>query len=284
MIIKSISHLSFLAIFSIIILTVFSCTSTKKNTTNVLNQPRRTVDTPVREKPIIIEPVVVETAPVLLNSLTKEEKAQGWKLLFDGSSTDGWHAYGSRTIGNAWRVKDGLFYLDAQNKDGWQVKSGGDIVTDEVYSNFELQLEWKIEKNGNSGICIYVHEDKDKYPYMWSTGPEMQILDNDGHSDGKIVKHRAGDLYDLISSKENAVKPVMTWNKVKIVSNNGKLDFYLNGINVVSTTMWNTNWYNLIANSKFGTMPGFGTFQSGRIGLQDHGNNVWFRNIKIRRL
>lgn len=223
-------------------------------------------------------------AVVPMNVLTPREKAEGWALLFDGASTDGWHAYGSRTIGNAWRVANGDLYLDASNKDGWQIKSGGDIVTDEEYGNFELQLEWKIEKGGNSGICIYVKEDKNQYPYMWNTGPEMQILDNNGHPDGKIHKHRAGDLYDLIASKTEPVNPPMEWNRVTIRSLNGKLDFYLNGENVVSATMWNDAWNHLIAGSKFKNMAGFGAFRTGRIGLQDHGNNVWFRNIKIKRL
>jgi hypothetical protein len=118
---------------------------------------------------------------------------------------------------------------------------------------------------------------------MWVTGPEMQILDNNGHPDAKITKHRAGDLYDLITAKE-VVKPVGEWNLAEIVSNNGKLEFYLNGQQTLSTTMWDDNWRNMIANSKFKTMSAFGTIKKGRIGLQDHGDDVWFRNIMIRRL
>ncbi len=243
--------------------------------------PPPVVEVP-KPEPEVKTPEIVVVAPV--NVLSDKEKAAGWALLFDGTTTDGWHAYGSRTIGNAWRVANGTLYLDATNKDGWQIKSGGDIVTDEEYGNFELQLEWKIEKGGNSGICIYINEDKNKYPYMWSTGPEMQILDNNGHPDGTIHKHRAGDLYDLIPSKTEPVKPPLEWNQVKIVSLNGKLDFYLNGVNVVSTTLWNDAWFSTIAGSKFRNMEGFGSFRTGRIGLQDHGNNVWFRNIKIKRL
>ncbi len=225
-------------------------------------------------------PVTVAT----VNTLSRSEKAAGWKLLFDGSSTDGWHAYGSRSIGNAWKPINGTLFLDAGNKEGWQVKSGGDIVTDEEYGNFELQLDWKIDHGGNSGICFYVKEDKNKYPHMWSTGPEFQLLDNDSHSDGKIPKHRAGDLYDLISAKPEPVVRPLEWNHVLIRANNGRLDFYLNEVHILSTQLWGDAWQRLIAGSKFKNMPDFGTFHTGRIGLQDHGNSVWFRNIKIRRL
>ena len=110
------------------------------------------------------------------------------------------------------------------------------------------------------------------------------MLDNDGHPDGKIIKHRAGDLYDLIKSSSEPVKPVGEWNAVEIISNKGKLEIFLNGTNVVTTIMWDDNWRQLIAGSKFKDMPDFGTFKKGRIALQDHGNTVWYRNIKIKKL
>ncbi len=219
------------------------------------------------------------------NTLTEDEKKQGWELLFDGVSTKGWHKYGSpSTIGKAWKVQDSSIYLDAAAKKDWQIEGGGDIVTDGDYENFDLKLDWKIDTAGNSGIIFYVHEDSAKYEHSWHTGPEMQVLDNAKHADAKIIKHRAGDLYDLISSSSEPVKPAMEWNHVEIKSLNGKLDLYLNGVNVVSTTMWDDNWKKLIAGSKFKDMADFGTYKKGKIGLQDHGNNVWFRNIKIRKL
>lgn len=218
------------------------------------------------------------------NGLTSQEKNEGWQLLFDGKSTKGWHTYGGEPVGFAWKVKEDLLYLDTSIKENWQIKGGGDIVTDEEYENFELQLEWKIAKDGNSGIILYVHEDKKKYNWPWETGMEMQILDNNGHPDAKIIKHRAGDLYDLIACSKEKVKPHGEWNSVSIKSINGKLDFYLNGENVISTILWDDNWKKLVAVSKFKTMPAFGTFKKGRIGLQDHGNEVCFRNIKIRKL
>ena len=130
---------------------------------------------------------------------------------------------------------------------------------------------------------FYVHEDSNYRRPYW-TGPEMQVLDNNAHPDAKIIKHRAGDLYDLISCSKETVKPALEWNQVEIKSLNGKLDFFLNGENVVSTMMWDDNWRKMIAASKFKEWPGFGTFKKGRICLQDHGDNVWFRNIKIKKL
>ncbi|MFT3903806.1 MAG: DUF1080 domain-containing protein [Niabella sp.] len=239
---------------------------------------------PVKEKPV---PPPAEEKPALpppVNVLTEAEVSAGWKLLFDGASSDGWHAYGSKTIGNAWKSLNGTLYLDAYNKEGNQVKSGGDIVSDEIYGDFEMQLDWKISKGGNSGIIIYCQEDRSKYATMWMTGPEIQLVDNEGNQEGQIAKHRAGDLYDLFSAKQGAAKPAGEWNRMKIRSFRGKLEVFLNEVNTISLTMWDANWWSLIANSKFKDMQGFGSFRTGRIGLQDHGNEVWFRNIKIRRL
>jgi hypothetical protein len=224
-------------------------------------------------------------------SQKKEEPAMaetntdsGWISLFDGQSLKGWHNYGKTTVGEAWKVADGTLYLDTTKKDGWQIKGGGDIVTDESFDNFHLKLEWKIAPNGNSGVIFYVHEDTTKYDHVWQTGPEMQVLDNNGHPDAKIPKHRAGDLYDLIECSTETVKPAGEWNAVEIISKDGKLEFMLNGTTVVSTTLWDDAWKALVAGSKFKQWPDFGTYKNGHISLQDHGNTVWYRNIKIKRL
>jgi len=215
--------------------------------------------------------------------LTQQEKNEGWQLLFDGHTTNGWHSYGRQTVPKAWKAENGVLHLEALSKRNYATDEGGDIITDEEFDNFDLKLEWKISKNGNSGIMFHVKEDTSyKYPYF--TGPEMQVLDNTGHADAKIYKHKAGDLYDLIASKKDVTKPVGEWNQVEIIANNGKLDFYLNGEQIVSTTMWDDNWRKMIAGSKFNAWPDFGTFKKGRIDLQDHGDDVWYRNIKIKRL
>jgi hypothetical protein len=165
---------------------------------------------------------------------------------------------------------------------------GGDMVTDEEFENFDLKLEWKISPKGNSGVIFYVKEDPSKYENTYNSGPEMQVLDNGsptvlGHSDAKLYTHRAGDLYDLLASKD-AVKPAGEWNQAEIIVSKGKLDFYLNGVHTLSTTLWNDTWWKMIAISKFKDMKDFGTFKKGKIALQDHGDDVWYRNIKIKKL
>ena len=218
------------------------------------------------------------------NTLSKTEEREGWQLLFDGKTTNGWHTYGKNAVGAAWKVVDGFLHLDASNKNGWQTGDGGDIVTNEEFGNYHLKLEWKIAPNGNSGIIFNVQDNPSKYQYVWHTGPEMQVLDNNGHPDAKIHKHRAGDLYDLIASSKEPVKPVGEWNLAEIIQNNDRLELRLNGETIVTTPLWEDTWKQLIAGSKFRNMADFGRFRTGRIALQDHGDNVWFKNIKIRKL
>lgn len=211
-------------------------------------------------------------------------KSGEWEYLFDGISTKGWHTYGQDTIGTAWKVEDSSLHLDASVKGGWQTKNGGDIITDNEYENFDLQLDWKISEGGNSGIIFYAHEDTSKYKYAWESGPEMQLCDNAKNEDGKVYKARAGELYELAAISKNVVKPAGEWNHVEIISKQGKLDFNINGEHVLSTTMWDDNWKKLMAGTKFEKMPGFGTYKKGRIALQDHAADVWFKNIKIKKL
>lgn len=225
-----------------------------------------------------------ETISAMKTTLSDEEVKDGWQLLFDGNSTSGWHIYGGEGDGSGWKALDGTLKLDASNKIDGKIAGGGNLVTNEEFENFDLKLEWKIDTGGNSGIIFYVNEDTTKYKKPYETGPEMQVLDNERHGDAKYPKHRAGDLYDLISCSTETVKPALEWNEVEIKSDNGKLDFWLNGVNVVSTQMWDENWNKMIAESKFKQWPGFGTFKKGKICLQDHESTVWFRNIKIKRL
>lgn len=206
---------------------------------------------------------------------------KGWKSLFDDKSKKGWHIYRGEATGESWQVEDGILMFVPINKPG--VKTGGDLTTDEEYENYHLSLEWKISEGGNSGIIFGVKEDS-MFKKSYFTGMEMQILDNNKHPDAKIIKHRAGDLYDLISSSKEPVKAVGEWNKAEVISNNNSLQLILNGETVVSTTVGDENWDKLVAGSKFRNMKGFGTFRKGRIVLQDHGNRVWYRNIKLKQL
>jgi hypothetical protein len=212
------------------------------------------------------------------NTLTPKEQKEGWKLLFDGKTTDGWRTFNSDKISSRWKAANGELYLDKTVTEG-----KGDIVTNEEYKDFDFIYEWKIDACGNSGIMFNVVEDP-KFENTYFTGPEMQVLDNTCHPDAKIIKHRAGDLYDLISCSKETVKPAGEWNVARVVSKNAKMEFWLNGTKVVEFTMHTPEWDQMVAKSKFKEWPEFGKALKGHIALQDHGDAVWFRNVKIREL
>jgi cytochrome c len=160
--------------------------------------------------------------------------------------------------------------------------SGDLIYYRERFSNFELSLEWKISENGNSGIFYLVADEAEKTP--WLTGIEMQVLHNEGHPDGKIQTHRAGDLYDLIAADPETVRPPGEWNEVLIRIQDNRIEHWLNGVKVVEVTRGSAQWNELVAASKFADMPRFGRADTGYIVLQDHGDPVWYRNIRAREL
>ncbi len=212
------------------------------------------------------------------NTLTAKEEKEGWKVLFDGKTTTGWRGYNKKEIYGAWRAAEGELYLD------YSAEDRGDIITDEEFENFELSLEWKITDCGNSGIIINSIESS-KYKHAYETGPEMQILDNACAADAKIQKHRAGNLYDLIASPTESVKPANEWNVVKIISNKGHLELWLNGVLQAEATMFTPEWERMLQGSKWKKYPDFGKSNKGHIMLQgDHEGRVSFRNIKIRML
>lgn len=214
-------------------------------------------------------------------SLSKKEKKDGWVLLFDGKTTEGWKGFKQAGVPGSWKIEDGALFLDTDAKKAGA--SGGDLITVGEYENYELQIDWKISEGGNSGIIFGV-QDEAKYGATYSTGPEMQVLDDDKHSDGKIHKHNSGDLYDLIAAPARYTKPVGQWNTAKIIKKDNKLTLILNGKVTAETTMGTDEWKKLIAGSKFKTWDGFGAFAKGHIALQDHGNKVWYKNIKLRQL
>jgi hypothetical protein len=219
------------------------------------------------------------------NDGPKPENAakKGWVKLFDGKTKKGWHIYNNEGTGESWKVADGVLYCDVDNEKKPGVKKGGDLTTDLEYENYHLSLEWKISEGGNSGIIFGVHEDP-KFKTSYATGMEMQVLDNEKAGDAKNPRHRAGDLYDLIKCNRETVKPAMEWNHAEIIYVNSALTLKLNGETVVTTTVGDEQFNQLVAGSKFKTWPGFAKYRKGKISLQDHGNLVWFRNIKIKQL
>lgn len=216
---------------------------------------------------------------IMIQTASSQTVPKGFKSIFDGQTTTGWHTYGKISASAAWKVEDGVLHFDPSAAQNGQ---GGDLVTNVEYENFHLKLEWKVAANANSGIIFFVKEDLTKFKNTYETGLEMQVLDNEGHPDGKIEKHRAGDLYDLIKSSSEPIKPVGEWNSIDLVCKFGKLTMLVNGVKVVETTLWDANFKNLVAGSKFATWPGFANFKKGKIALQDHGDNVWYRNIMIK--
>lgn len=221
---------------------------------------------------------IMSVSATAQNTLTEKEKKEGWKLLFDGKTTTGWRTFNTDKITDRWKAANGELYLDKAVEEG-----KGDIVTNDEYKDFDFTYEWKIAACGNSGVIFNVVEDP-KFSATYFTGPEMQVLDNTCHPDAKIIKHRAGDLYDLISCSKETVKPAGEWNVARILSKNAKMEFWLNGTKVVEFTMHTPEWDQMVAKSKFKEWPEFGKALKGRIALQDHGDGVWFRNIKLREL
>lgn len=211
---------------------------------------------------------------------SQQKSLKGYDNLLDNGISK-FHTYGKSNVGKAWSIEDGVLHFNPNVADQTQ---RGDLVTNENYQNFHLMYDWKISPNGNSGVMFHVNDDFSKYKQPYFTGPEMQVLDNNGHPDAKIIKHRAGDLYDLISCKIETVKPAGEWNHAEIICNDGKLNFILNGETVVTTTMWTNEWNQMVAASKFKDMPDFGREKTGKIVFQDHGNEVWFKNIMIKKL
>lgn len=231
----------------------------------------------------IIPGILAVAFLLLISPYGSTAQKKGWIPLFDGKTLNGWHTYGKKTTGTAWTVEDGTIHFIPSKRTPGE-RGSGDLVTDKEFENFHFTYDWKISKNGNSGLIFWVQEDTAKYKQTYHTGPEMQVLDNDGHPDGKIHKHRAGNLYDLIAGKEDVVKPVGEWNTAEIISKKGKLEFILNGITVLTTTYGDDAWKQMIAGSKFKQWPDFGTVFKGHFALQDHGNEVWYKNIMIKKL
>ena len=210
-----------------------------------------------------------EGGAAALNTLSPQEQAGGWKLLFDGKTTDGWRGYGKKTIPAGWKVVDGALC---------RVTASGDIVTVEKYANFELVLDWKIAPGGNSGILYRVSEDT---PAPYWTGPEYQLLDDAHHRVRWDDLSATGSAYAIYPPTKDACKPVGQWNTAKIVCNGKHVEHWLNGQQIVSYEFGSEDWNGRVQKSKFKAWPKYGKNASGYIDLQDHGGRMEFRNIKI---
>jgi len=228
----------------------------------------------------------------LTNTLTEREKGEGWQLLWDGKTTKGWRAAkGDYFPERGWHIKDGI--LTVEDSGGYESRNGGDIVTVEKFRNFELQVDFKITKGANSGIKYFVDTELNKEAGS-AIGCEFQILDDELHPDAKLGvngNRTLASLYDLIpanalfySPNEKTPKRVndYRWNRAKIIVNGKHVEHYLNGIKVVDYIRGTQMWRALVAYSKYKVWPNFGELEFGNILLQDHGNEVSFKNIKIK--
>jgi hypothetical protein len=220
------------------------------------------------------------------NTLTKKEKKEGWVLLFDGKTTTGWRGYDKPAFPEkGWEAADGTLHVIGSSR-GEAGGGGGDILFDKKYRNFELSLEWKVSEGGNSGI-FYLAQEIPGEP-VWKNAPEMQILDNERHPDAKLGvngNRAAGSLYDLIPGNPRVVKPAGEWNQVKILVYKGTVVHFVNGVQVLEYHLWTDDWKKMVDASKFKDYPTFyNTAEEGYIVLQDHGDDVWFRNIKIKEM
>ena len=218
------------------------------------------------------------------DSLNLPIDADGYITIFDGKSLDGWRGYGKDKVPSRWIIEDGCLKFCGTGTGEGQTGEGGDLIFAHKFKNFELSVDWKTSKMGNSGIFYYVREVPGKPIYY--AAPEVQVLDNVDATDNKLANHLAGSLYDMLPADPKTVNPAGEWNTIVIRVKDGKVTHTQNGKKVVEYTLWSKEWDDLVANSKFKNFPGFteGISKEGYIGLQDHGYPIWFRNIKIREL
>jgi hypothetical protein len=222
-----------------------------------------------------------------INQLTQAEKDDGWVLLFDGKSYDGWRGYGLESFPDSgWTIENGS--LKCLHSGTGEAGAGGDVLYDKQFTNFHLKLEWMIEEGGNSGIFYLGQELADEGKKIWYTAPEYQILDNfSDHIDTKLGtdgNRLAGTLYDLVPADTLVFKGPMEWNSTEIMVYEGTVAHFMNGENLLEYHLWTDEWNKKIANSKFPSFnPDFAKVaKTGYICLQDHGHAVWFRNIKLK--
>lgn len=242
--------------------------------------PSRYVNAPVARPPALAALLVVLAGCVGAQPGPGLAAARGgWTPLFDSATLDGWHGYARTDVPSGWRVTDGAIHLVPGTGDG------GDLIADGTWGDFELELEWKIAACGNSGVFYRGVEQAGRPVYV--TAPEMQVLDDTCHPDGKYPSHRAGAVYDLYVPAEGAVRPAGEWNTARVVAHGAHIEHWLNGRKVAEAEQGSASWNARVAASKFRdaeAFPGFGTHREGVIGIQDHGDELWVRNVRVRPL
>ena len=222
------------------------------------------------------------------NELTQSEQEAGWMLLFDGQGHEGWRGVNQDTFPTGgWEVVDGTLHCIGSGMGEAGSHAGGDILYDEKFSDFHLKFEYKVSEGGNSGV-FYLGEEIEGEP-IWKTAPEYQILDNERHIDanlGKEGNRQAASLYDLIPAKPQNANPAGEWNTGEILVYKGTVVHKQNGETVLEYHLWTDEWKEMVKDSKFpGLNPDWADVaKEGYIALQDHGDDVWFRGIKIKRL
>jgi hypothetical protein len=218
--------------------------------------------------------------PAAVNTLTKQEIRDGWQLLFDGNTLNGWKGYNQDSCGPRWVVKDSL--LTCLGEGGGM---GYDIVTTRKFADFELSLDWKISPKGNSGIFYHIIEDT-LYHSPYETAPEYQLIDELGWPEKLEEWQKTGADYAMHNADTllKKLNPVGEWNTSKIVFDKGHVEHWLNGSKIIEFIAWSDDWNKLRADGKWKDFPAYGQAKEGPIGLQNHGSMIWFRNIKVREL
>lgn len=221
------------------------------------------------------------STPVGISTAAAQSATGEWQVLFDGETLQGWRSYGQERPGAEWIVEDGAIVLDVD--DSTTEMTAGDLMTEEQFENFELELEWKISPGGNSGVFFGVRE-IEGHDVAYLTGVEMQVLDDDVHPDGARPETSAGSCYALYPPPDDVLRPVGEYNAARIVVQDGVVEHWLNGIRIVEYDMNSQDWADRVAASKFADWEHFGRYRKGHIALQDHTDRVWYRNIRIRPL
>jgi hypothetical protein len=230
---------------------------------------------------------------IAINALSETETTEGWKLLFDGKTFDGWRGYNRQDMPTAWIIDEDAIRINGSGRGEAGATDGGDIIFAQKFGNFELTFDWKVAKGSNSGVFYYIQEIEGQPAYI--SAPEYQILDNENHDDAALGvdgNRKSASLYDMIPANPQNAKPFGEWNTGKIRCNKGTITHYQNGELVLEYHLWTPKWQEMLDNSKFSKdkwplayellLNCGGENHEGYIGFQDHGDDAWFRNIKIK--